>query len=224
MIINFVKNNTELGAIYSAYNISCLLADLGFKVLIIDFEPNAFLTQLCFLGVIPPNTAHDVLTGNKSIDDCIEKTVIDNLYLLPPECCLATIELMNAKETSVKNEFSEALDRMNKWFDYIIFNNEPGIGKLCLTSLIAGDFVTASTTDGLSATEFLEYAMNLFMYIKGYKTKLENLNVYLTWFECESEDTCVVMLNEYEDNHNILEDIWDNYKECKVINKEIEQE
>lgn len=210
MIINFVKNNIELDAIEHAYGISYVLANLGFKVLVIDFESQAIMTDVCLSDVTLPNKAHDVLTGIKSIDDCIEKTRIDNLYLLPSNCSLTKIELMNGKETSEKNEFYKALDRMNKSFDYVIINNEPGIGKLCLTSLITGDYVSASTTDGLLAIEIFDYSMNYFMNLKGYKTKLENQNVYLTWFE--SGDTCLVILNEYEDNHNVLKDIWDNYE------------
>ena len=73
MIINFVKNNIELDAIKHAYGIFYVLANLGYKVLVIDFESQAIMTDLCLSDVTLPNKTHDVLTGIKSIDDCIEK-------------------------------------------------------------------------------------------------------------------------------------------------------
>ena len=74
-------------------NLGGSLADLGYRVLIVDLDPQGNATT--GLGIEARNfdySMYDVLLRDVALEDCVEPTSIKNLFLAP-----ATIDLAGAE-------------------------------------------------------------------------------------------------------------------------------
>ena len=95
-IIAIANQKGGVGKTTTAINISAGVAHLGFRVLVIDMDPQANLTSgLGYSKVYP--TIYDVLVKNSEIEEVIRKTRIEGLELLPSEISLvgAEVELVD---------------------------------------------------------------------------------------------------------------------------------
>src|SRR5580692_3781391 len=82
-----------VGKTTTTVNLGAALADLGFRVLIIDLDPQGNATT--GLGIEArnfDNSIYDVLLHDVALEDCIEPTSIKNLFVAP-----ATIDLAGAE-------------------------------------------------------------------------------------------------------------------------------
>lgn len=125
----------------SAVNISSNLAELGYKTLAVDLDPQGNLGYN--FGLDTDNletTIYDVLTKNLSINDTIYKTDFD-VDILPSNLLLANAELeisskMN-RESILKNAFKKAdLD-----YEFCIMDLPPNLGLLTLNGLALADYI-----------------------------------------------------------------------------------
>ena len=120
-------------------NLSCYLALEGFKVLIIDIDPQGNTTS--GLGVDKSNldfSLYDLFVDNKDINSLIiESEIIKNLYIIPSSVELAATEVelanVNKREFILKN----SLDKLNDKFDFIFIDCPPSLGFLTLNALVA---------------------------------------------------------------------------------------
>ena len=102
-----------VGKTTSAINVSASLADLGYRVLVIDLDPQGNATT--GLGVNARSlrySVYDVLMRDAPMEDCIEATSIRNLFIVPTTIDLAgaEIELVPAfsRELKLKRDRSSA--------------------------------------------------------------------------------------------------------------------
>ena len=82
-----------VGKTTTTVNLGAALADLGYRVLIIDLDPQGNATT--GLGIEARNfdySMYDVLLHDVPLEDCVEPTSIKNLFLAP-----ATIDLAGAE-------------------------------------------------------------------------------------------------------------------------------
>src|SRR4029077_11573514 len=103
-----------VGKTTTAVNLGAGLAELGYRVLVIDLDPQGNATT--GLGINPRNLEHsvyDVLLHDVALDDCVEPTAVRNLFVAPATIDLAgaDIELVPAfsRELRLKRAI-EALD------------------------------------------------------------------------------------------------------------------
>ncbi len=82
-----------VGKTTTAVNLGAALAELGYRVLVVDLDPQGNATT--GLGVNARNldsSIYDVILHDVPIEDCIEPTNLRNLFLVP-----ATIDLAGAE-------------------------------------------------------------------------------------------------------------------------------
>ena len=115
-----------VGKTTTAINLSACLAEAGQKVLIVDFDPQGNATSGFGLekGSIE-NTVYQMLIGESTVKECIEKEVQENLDILPSDVNLAGAEVelleMENKETLLKNN----LKKIKNQYDFIIIDCAP---------------------------------------------------------------------------------------------------
>ena len=141
-IIAFANQNGGVGKTTSAVNIAASLGVLGYKVLMIDLDPQGNATS--GVGVIKKSlklTAFDLLTTDATVQDVMIKTRFDNLSIIPTNTTLARAEYELADvengEFVIKNKLAAVADG----FDYIIIDCPPSLGMLTLNALVASDGV-----------------------------------------------------------------------------------
>ena len=120
MIISFANHKGGVGKSTSVINIGAGLTRLGNKVLLIDFDPQANLTQ--GLGIVNPEvTIYEIFRGDYS-------TVInvnDNLDLIPSDINLAGLEVELTYEKNREYRLKNVLKPVAGKYDFILIDYTP---------------------------------------------------------------------------------------------------
>lgn len=140
-----------------------MLADNGFKVLLLDCDYNLSNTVVK-LGLPVTNHFYDLISAQKEFDECVYKE--GNLHLLSG--CNGNIDLFN-KSLEIDRIIIDILVNHEKDYDYIILDCPAGITKETLTLNAYSDYrfvvITpdkSSVTDSYSLIKILnkEFGVN----------------------------------------------------------------
>ena len=144
-VICVTNQKGGVGKTTTAVNLSYYLAKDGYKVLLIDFDPQGNATSgLGFdkndkdsLGI----TMTEVLLNTANIEDCIRETKYKNYDLAPatPELANAEVEIANMNKRFVRLRAAVSSVRNN--YHYIIIDLPPSLSLLTVNGMIAADYL-----------------------------------------------------------------------------------
>lgn len=138
--IVFSNQKGGVGKTTTAVNLGAYMAEMGKKVLLIDFDPQGNLSTFAGINKDAPGI-YEAIAGINRIQDVIQKTEVENLYGISANINLsgAAIELANVenKEKYLRITLGEIKD---EW-DYILIDSPPSLGILSLNGLVAADFI-----------------------------------------------------------------------------------
>ena len=177
-----------VGKTTTAINLSACLAEAGQKVLIVDFDPKGNATSGFGLekGSIE-NTVYQMLIGESTVKECIEKEVQENLDVLPSDVNLAGAEVelleMENKETLLKNN----LKKIKNQYDFIIIDCPPSLNLLTINALTAADTVIVPIQCEYYALEGLSQILKTINLVKRkLNRKLELEGVVFTMYDART--------------------------------------
>ena len=141
-IIAVANQKGGVGKTTTTINLSSCLAEIGKRVLTIDTDPQGNTTS--GLGVEKDeleNTVYELMLDECTIRECIVKTEVENLDLIPSNVNLAgaEIELMgiNDKEYILRN----AVDYIKDDYDYIVIDCPPSLNMLTINAMTTASSV-----------------------------------------------------------------------------------
>ena len=140
----------------STYNLAAVKALEGKKVLMIDLDPQASLTILC--GMMPGKekmSICELFDLNTDPYDCgyaVEKSGLDNLYIIPSDILLAETEQTLSGKYEREKILKKQLSKFEGEFDYIFIDCPPQLGILTQNALEAANKVVIP-----SKAEYLSY-------------------------------------------------------------------
>ena len=121
------------------FQMACMLSLIGFKVLVIDLDPQAHLTNvLRFDESLKFKTAYNFLISGSLIDECIYN-VHEGLDVVPSNLELTRIEVPLSQKTRREEMLAKILDPIKERYDFILIDTNPAISNLNVAALFAAD-------------------------------------------------------------------------------------
>lgn len=133
MIITLSNHKGGVGKTTSTVNLGAGIAQRGKRVLLIDADPQANLTQS--LGATPRQSLYQILKGESPTPQRIQ----EGLDLIPADLDLAGAEVELAGETGREYILKEAIQGLR--YDYTLIDAPPSLGLLTINALVASDRV-----------------------------------------------------------------------------------
>ncbi|MDO4872288.1 MAG: ParA family protein [bacterium] len=181
-VISITNQKGGVGKTTSAINISYYLAKMGFRTLLVDFDPQGNATS--GLGIDKnslENTVSDVISGDKFLREVILDTEWENLKVAPSTPVLANTEVELAKEKGRFSKLKNALASVNESFDYVIIDSPPSLSLLTVNGFIASDYLILPVQAEFYAMEGLGQLLESMKLVKkGMNPNLELLGVLPT--------------------------------------------
>ena len=138
-IIAMCNQKGGVGKTTSTINLGAALAELGRRVLLVDFDPQGALSV--GLGVNPlqlDRTVYNLLMdGDVTVDDVMLKTHVPNLDLLPSNIDLSAAEVQLVGEVAREQTLLRVLQPVMADYDVVLIDCQPSLGLLTVNALTA---------------------------------------------------------------------------------------
>jgi chromosome partitioning protein len=131
------NNKGGIGKTTSVQNISSYLAMKGYKVLMLDLDPQTNLTD-CFGVFESKKTIYD--SFSKNIPLPVIK-IRENLFLVPSSLDFAGIEPEILAKLQREYILAKLLEPLENQYDYCVMDCPPSLGLITVNALTAGDAV-----------------------------------------------------------------------------------
>ena len=141
-VISITNQKGGVGKTTSAINIAYFIAKTGRRVLLLDFDPQGNATS--GLGVDKnqlENTMADVISGDITLKDILMETGYKGLKLAPATPVLANTEVELANTKGRFTRLKNAIETVEKDFDYVIIDSPPSLSLLTVNGFIASDYL-----------------------------------------------------------------------------------
>lgn len=177
MITAIVNQKGGVGKSTTAVNLSAGIAKLGYRVGVVDLDPQAN-TTITLLGRPPGDgiTVYEVLENWKNVFNAFRKTEVNNLLILPSNINLAGAEIELVNAISREMRLKRALIEVRGDFDFIFIDCPPSLGLLTLNAMTAADNLIVPIQCEYFALEGLSKLLETFELVR------ENLNPELSIF------------------------------------------
>lgn len=182
-IIAVVNQKGGVGKTTTAVNLTAALHDLGLKVLLCDFDPQANATS--GLGVDKrkiKKSIYDVTINDVPVEQAIISTQYGDILPSAAELAGATVELIAANHR--ERQLEKALQSVKGNYDVIFIDCPPSLELLTLNGLCAADGILVPVQCEYYALEGLSDLMSTLRMVKRkINPRLEIFGVALTMFD-----------------------------------------
>jgi chromosome partitioning protein len=131
-----------VGKTTTTVNLGAALADLDFRVLVVDLDPQGNATT--GLGIEARNfdaSIYDVLLHDVPLEDCLEPTNIKNLFVAPATIDLAGAEIELVPAFSRELRLRKAVEAVKDDFSFVLIDCPPSLGLITVNGLAAASEV-----------------------------------------------------------------------------------
>ena len=144
-VIAIFNQKGGVGKTTSTINLGASLAELGRRVLLVDFDPQGALSL--GLGVnahslpLEQTVYYALMTPTVDIDQIVLKSSVAGLDFLPANRDLGTAETTLGAEIGGQQYLKRALTPLKEFYDVIFIDCQPTMGQLTINALVASDEV-----------------------------------------------------------------------------------
>lgn len=142
-VFTIANQKGGVGKTTTAINLAAALADLKVPTLVIDLDPQANATSALGVEKSEGNSLLGPLEGEGRAADLILETGRKNLYLIPAEVDLATLEIALSRRESYLHVLRGVLAdvRESGRFEAIIIDCPPALGLISMNALATADYL-----------------------------------------------------------------------------------
>ena len=170
-ILSVANQKGGVGKTTTTVNLSAGLACRGKKVLMIDADPQGNATSAVGVDKECELSTYDVLVNEVDINEVIQPTNVNKLFVCPSNINLAGAEVQLVSMVSRELRLKEQLDKIKDEYDYILIDCPPSLGLITLNAFTASDSVLIPVQCEYFALEGLGQLMNTINIVKKHLNK-----------------------------------------------------
>lgn len=183
MIITIAVQKGGTGKTHTTANIGYELSKAGYKVLMIDADPQGSLTAS--FGIDPTHNLSEVLgTGAAGVIP-IKNIIVpvgERLDLAPSAIELSLSEMALSGRLGREGVLNKALQPIAGSYDYILIDTQPSLGLLTINALTAADQIIIPIQPNADNIHSLGLFMDTLNSIKEINPRLKVMGVLLTFY------------------------------------------
>jgi chromosome partitioning protein len=187
-VIAIANQKGGVGKTTTTVNLGAALAELDYRVLVIDLDPQGNATT--GLGVEARNfelSMYDVIMRDQPLEDCIEPTSVKNLFAAPATIDLAGVEIELVPAFSRELKLKRAIDTVVDDFDFVLIDCPPSLGLITVNGLAAADEVLVPIQCEYYALEGLgQLLRNVNLVSTNLNQTLEVTTIVLTMYDART--------------------------------------
>jgi chromosome partitioning protein len=127
-----------VGKTTTAVNLGACLADIGYRVLVVDLDPQGNASTGLGINIRDlQGSMYDVILHDLPIEDCVEATSVRNLFCAPSSLDLAGAEIELVPAFSRELRLKRALEEVHDDYDFVLIDCPPSLGLLTVNGLAA---------------------------------------------------------------------------------------
>jgi chromosome partitioning protein len=178
-----------VGKTTTAVNLGAALAEAGFRLLVVDLDPQGNATT--GLGLNPRDVTgsiYDVILNDVPLEDVVEPTSVKNLFVAPATIDLAGAEIELVSQMSRELRLKKAIDAVRDLYDLVLIDCPPSLGLLTVNGLAAADDVIVPIQCEYYALEGLgQLLRNVALVQANINTGLEVRGIVLTMYDARTK-------------------------------------
>lgn len=142
-VLAVVNQKGGVGKTTTTINLGAALAEVGRRVLLVDFDPQGALSV--GLGVatheLEASIYHLLMDSGRSLDEVLLKTGIAGMDLIPSDIMLSGAEVGLVNEVAREQTLARVLAPALSEYDVVLIDCQPSLGLLTVNALTAADGV-----------------------------------------------------------------------------------
>jgi chromosome partitioning protein len=189
LTISIVNQKGGVSKTSAAVNLSSVLAEKGYKTLLIDMDPQGNASTSLGVDNFNYATIYDVLHRDCEIQAAVLETGIVNLYMIVSNILTAKLEReifkISGSEETLYKLINNSHD-LQTFFDFCIIDCPPSLGALSINALVASDHCIIPVQPGIFALEGVNSLLDTINTLKEEYGRPDILGLLLSFYDART--------------------------------------
>ena len=188
-IMAIANQKGGVGKTTTAVNLGACLADIGYRVLVVDLDPQGNASTGLGVNIRDlQGSMYDVVLHDLPIEDCVEATSVRNLFCAPSSLELAGAEIELVPAFSRELRLRKALEDVRDDYDFVLIDCPPSLGLLTVNAFAAATEVVVPIQCEYYALEGLgQLLRNVNLVQKNLNQTLEVSAIILVMYDARTK-------------------------------------